>query len=105
MIGYGFLTINNSRMTVPQALVTEKQPPLTLTHLRRNNQCLNSPYVNVLHPKMTESQLPYVHYGYTFGYHRKKFIRTCWKSSAHDQDTEIRVGKFKNFKTSVRLAR
>ena len=33
LIGHGFLTINNSRMTVLQTSVTMKQPPLTLTHL------------------------------------------------------------------------
>ena len=49
-------------MTVLKMLVTVKQPLLTLTHLRRNVQYLNSPYVTVLHRKMTESQ-PYVHGG------------------------------------------
>ena len=34
LIGHGFLIINNSRMTVLQTLVTEKRPPLTLTHLQ-----------------------------------------------------------------------
>ena len=33
LIGHGFLTVNSSRMTVLQTLATEKQPPLTLTHL------------------------------------------------------------------------
>ena len=47
LIGHGVLTINNSQMTVLQTLVTERQPPLT--HLQRNDQYLNSPYVAVLH--------------------------------------------------------
>ena len=34
LIGHSFLTVNNSEMTVLQTLVTEKQPPLPLTHLR-----------------------------------------------------------------------
>ena len=34
LIEDGFLTVNNSRMTVLQTLVTEKQSPLTSTHLR-----------------------------------------------------------------------
>ena len=33
LIGHGFLTVNNSRMTVLQTLVTERQPPLNVTHL------------------------------------------------------------------------
>ena len=52
----------NSRMTVLKMLVTLKLPPLTLTHLWRNVQYVNSPYVTVLHQKMTESQT-YVHCG------------------------------------------
>ena len=47
-MGHGFLTINNSRMTVLKTMVIMKQPQLNL------------PYVTVLHQKMTESQL-YVH--------------------------------------------
>ena len=69
LIGHGVLTVNNSRMTIPQMLVTERQPPLTLTHLRRNDQYLNSLYVAVLHQKTTESQ-PYT-VDNTFGYRRK----------------------------------
>ena len=34
LIGQGFLIINKSRMTLLPMLVTVKQPPLTLTHLR-----------------------------------------------------------------------
>ena len=49
LIGHGVFAISNSRMTVLQMLVTERQPPLTLTHLRRNDQYLNSPYVPILH--------------------------------------------------------
>ena len=47
----GVLTVNNSRMTILKMLVTMKRPPLTLTHLQRNVQYLNSPYVTVLHRK------------------------------------------------------
>ena len=57
-----FSTINKSRMTILKTSVTKKQPPLTLTHLQRNDQCLNLPYVTALHQKTTESQ-PYVHRG------------------------------------------
>ena len=56
LIGHSILTVNNSWMTVLKMLVTEKQPPLTLTHLRQNVQYLNSLYVTVLHRKMTKSQ-------------------------------------------------
>ena len=62
LIGHSVLTVNNSRMTVLQTMVTEKQPPLTLTQLQGNVQYLNSPYVVVLHQKITDSQ-PYVHCG------------------------------------------
>ena len=62
LIGHGVLTINNSRMAVLKTLVTVKRPSLTLTHLQRNVQYLNSPYAAVLHQKTTESQ-PYVHRG------------------------------------------
>ena len=49
-------------MTVLKMLVTVKQPQLTLIHLWQNVQYLNSPFVTVLHRKMTKSQ-PYVHRG------------------------------------------
>ena len=49
-------------MTVLQMMVTERQPPLTLTHIQPNDQYLNLPYVTILHQKMAESQ-PYVHRG------------------------------------------
>ena len=51
-------------MTVLQMYVTEKQPQLTFGSHRmnmwQNDQYLNSPYIAILHQKMTESQ-PYVH--------------------------------------------
>ena len=34
LIGHSLLTVCNSWMTVPQTLVTERQSPLTSTHLR-----------------------------------------------------------------------
>ena len=36
LIRHSFLTVNNSQMTVLQTLVTERQPPLTSTHLPLN---------------------------------------------------------------------
>ena len=70
-------------MTVPQMLVTERQLPLTSTHLRtnmwRNNQYLNSPYVTILHQKTTASNLMNT-VDHAFGYRRKKFILTHAKS-------------------------
>ena len=51
LIGHGVLTVNNSLMTVLVTLVTVKQPPLALTHLQRNVQYLNSPYVTILYRK------------------------------------------------------
>ena len=66
LIGQSILTINNSRKTALQTLVTEKKHQLTFgshhTNTWRNDQYLNSPYVTVLHRKMTESQ-PYVDRG------------------------------------------
>ena len=66
LTGHRFLTFNNSRITVLQMLVTEKQAQLTFgshqTNTWWNNQYLNSPYVTLLYWKMTKSQ-PYVHRG------------------------------------------
>ena len=42
---------------------------------------------------------------HTFGYHSQKFICTCMKWSMHAHGIEIRGGNFKQFKTSVGLAR
>ena len=42
---------------------------------------------------------------HTFGYHSKKFICTCAKSSAHAHGTKFRGGNFINFKISIGCAR
>ena len=87
-------------------MVTERQPPLTLTHLRQNDQYFNLPYVAILHRELTESNhnLMYT-VDHIFGYHSKKFICTCVKLSAHAHGTEISGLNFKQFKTSIGFAR
>ena len=67
LIGHSFLPINNSGMTV-QALVTKKQPPLTLTHLWRNNTLthLMSLYYT---KRRLNNKLMYT-VDHTIGYHR-----------------------------------
>ena len=103
LIGHGFLTVSNSRTTVLQTLVTKKQPQVTFgsrdMNRWQNDQYLNSPYVAVLHWKMTESYSLMYTVDHTFGYCSQKFISTCTKSSAHAHGTEIRGGNFKQFKT------
>ena len=82
LIGHSFLlTVNNSQMSAPQMLVTKRQPPLTFsrhqTNMWQNDQYLNSPYVPVLHQKVTKSQ-PYVHVGPHLRLPRKG-IHTCMR--------------------------
>ena len=109
--GHGFLTINKSRMTVPQTWSP-----------RDNLHNLNSPLVAVgrtcgektntlthlMWPYDTQRQLNHnfmYTVDHTFSYRRRKFICTCMKLSAHAHGNKIRGEKFKYFKTSVGLAR
>ena len=57
----------------------------------QNDQYLNSPYVAVLHRKMTEAQ-PYVHRGPHIGYSSQKFVHT-YELFLHAHGTQIRGGK------------
>ena len=108
LLGHTSLTINNSRITVLQTLVTEKQPPLTSTHLRQPSDQhvpkrpipllnLMSLYYNERRPN---HNLKYT-VDHTFSYRSKKFINACAKSSVHAHITEIRDRNFKHFKTSI----
>ena len=110
--GHGFLTVNNSRMSVLQTLVTKKQPPLISTylwwpsfeHVAKTTNTLTrlmSPYYT---KRRSNHNLMYT-MDHTFGYHSKKFIRACAKSSAHALSTEFRGGNVKLLKTTVGLAR
>ena len=93
-----FLTVNNTRMTVLQTLVTEEQPQLTFGGSRmnmwRNDQYLNSPYVVLLHWKATESHNLMYTVHHPFGYRI---------SVTHD--TEFSGRKFKDFNTCKRWVR
>ena len=105
LIGHGFLTINNSKMTVLQTLVTEKQPPLTLTHLWQpsGEHVAKRPHY-LMSPYYTERRLNYnLMYivDHTFGYYRKNLICTCSESSAQAHGTKVRGGDFKHYKISV----
>ena len=102
-----FLTINDSRKTVLQTLVTKKQPQLPFgscpANMWQNDKFLNSPYVTILPPqKRLNHNLMYT-MEHTFGYQSKKFTCACVKSSAHAHNTKIRVGNYKYFETSVGL--
>ena len=91
LIGQGFLTINNSRMTVLQ---TCGKLTNMLTHLMSPCYTERRPNHNLMYTV-----------GHTFSYCSQKFIHACAKSSAHAHGTKIRGGIFKRFKTFLGCAR
>ena len=104
LIEHGLLTVNNSRKTVLQTLVTEKQSQLTFScHWTVSGETTNT-LTHLMSPCCTERQLNHnlmYTMDHTFGYHSKKFIHACLKLSVHAHGTEIRGGNFKQFKTSI----
>ena len=104
-----FLIVNNSRMTVPQTLVTEKQPSVTSTRRQTNTR---GETTNILTHLLSPCYIerwpnPNLMYtvDHTFGNRSNKFIRACAKSSAHVHGTEIKGANFKLINTSVGHAR
>ena len=65
LIGNSVLTVNNSRMTVLQMLVTKRQPPLTSTHLMSPYYMERRPNHNLMYiwttPLVTVVRNSYVH--------------------------------------------
>ena len=64
LIGHDFITVNNSRMTVLQTLVTEKRPPLTSTTLGSHQTNIVTVYpsflANVIAPFILQAVCPTV---------------------------------------------